>query len=361
MDGRLLDQISRLDLFRHLTHEQLADLADKALSLTAAPGDILIRQSDVDRDYIVLLEGELEVRRACLSIEGQDAVQVGLIRPGAGVGEMALLSAVPRRASVVAVKPSRYLRFPAEHMGELVAWSQAFSARIRHDAHLRHRMNMVRQVAAFRRLPLAHVETALDKMRPVMAEAGETIVRQGDVGDSYFLIESGQAEVWRTDTAGGPARCISVLGAGSTFGEEALLLGQSRNATVTMTTQGRLWRLEKSDFDQLLKAVLVEEIDSEAALRMIQAGEANWIDCRFPAEFSEAHIPGAWPVPLDVIRESTPNFDRETTYIVYSREDRRSACGAFLLREKGYRALSLKGGLSAWPYALETSYASSDA
>ncbi len=72
---------------------------------------------------------------------------------------------------------------------------------------------------------------ALAQRRNYMA--GETIVFEGDEGDSCFLLVRGSVEVTKTDEASGEEEKIGRLGTGSYFGEMALLGLYTRTATVT--------------------------------------------------------------------------------------------------------------------------------
>jgi rhodanese-related sulfurtransferase len=56
---------------------------------------------------------------------------------------------------------------------------------------------------------------------------------------------------------------------------------------------------------------------------------------------------------MDEIRERARGLDRGREYIVYCRSGRRSRAAAFLMRQAGLNALSLKGGIAQWPYELE--------
>ena len=147
-----------------------------------------------------------------------------------------------------------------------------------------------------------------------------------------------------------------MLGETDAFGEEALLLDGNRTATVKMVSPGRLLVLGKADFDGLLKPSMVEQIDAAQANDLLARGAASLLDCRYPMEFEESRIPGARLVPLDRLRrQGVFTLDPEPLYIVYCRSGRRSSAAAFLLQERGMRALSLAGGIRDWPYAVDAS------
>lgn len=345
-DGGLLERLGRLGVFARLSeHERAAVIASGSI-VHAQPGTQLIGQGEHRRDYLVVLDGELEVRREWLTAEGRNEMSLGRVRPGEGVGEMAVLTAVPRGAGVVAVRESRVLRVDGEAIDDLLSWSAHLADAMRADAELRRRIGAVRQSAAFRRLPLPTMYGAFERMRSLDAEAGQTIITEGEAGDAYYLLESGRAEVRR-----GGIR-VAELEPGATFGEEALLTGGPRNASIVMLQAGRLWRLSKGDFDDSLRAALVEEVTAEDAARLVADGQGRWLDCRTEDEYREAHIPGAQLLPLDRLRHDAAVLDSKRTYVIYCRTGQRSGCAAFLLRERGIRALSLAGGLCGWPFEL---------
>ncbi|MGZ3595542.1 MAG: cyclic nucleotide-binding domain-containing protein, partial [Syntrophales bacterium] len=78
------------------------------------------------------------------------------------------------------------------------------------------------------------------------------IFRQGDPGDKFYIIHSGKVRVFRKD-ADGLETDLSVLGAGESFGEMALLTGEVRSANVEAVKETRLMVLSKEQFDLILK------------------------------------------------------------------------------------------------------------
>jgi rhodanese-related sulfurtransferase len=90
------------------------------------------------------------------------------------------------------------------------------------------------------------------------------------------------------------------------------------------------------------------------AKALLDRGLAKLIDCRYDMEFEESRIPGARLVPLDKLRQGVWSIDPEGSYIVYCRSGRRGKAAAYLLKERGIKALSLSGGIKDWPYAVDT-------
>ena len=89
---------------------------------------------------------------------------------------------------------------------------------------------------------LANVAQQTDE---VDVSAGKVLAREGDLGDSFFIIDSGTAEV----TRGGER--LAELGPGDFFGEMALVDADRRTATVTATSDMSLIVMTRSSFRQL--------------------------------------------------------------------------------------------------------------
>ena len=79
----------------------------------------------------------------------------------------------------------------------------------------------------------------------ISVAAGRVLAREGDLGEEFFVIESGTAEV----TRGGAA--VAKLGAGDFFGEIALIREERRTATVTATSPMVLIVMTGSSFRSL--------------------------------------------------------------------------------------------------------------
>ena len=101
---------------------------------------------------------------------------------------------------------------------------------------------MLQTVAMLSPLPLPAIERLARGLESVVVPAGRHVFDQGDVGDRYFVIESGAAEVV------GDGRVVATLGAGQGFGEIALLRRIRRTATVRASSELRLQALRSDHF-----------------------------------------------------------------------------------------------------------------
>jgi len=107
----------------------------------------------------------------------------------------------------------------------------------------------------------------MDHAKPVSLRAGEVLMKQGDEGDSAFVIVNGGFEIQKQ--SGQSLIKIDVRGAGEVIGEMALLSQAPRSATVTATVDSETLCISKEVFNHLLST------SSTAALAVL-----NWVMAR---------------------------------------------------------------------------------
>ena len=120
---------------------------------------------------------------------------------------------------------------------------------------------LVDDVPMFAPLSLAAKERLATKLVPLEVPAGATIVRAGDVGDRFYLVDSGTVSIGLEDGE-------RESGPGDYFGEIALLRDIPRTATVTAASATRLYALERADF---LAAVTGHALAEAAAQDVVGA------------------------------------------------------------------------------------------
>lgn len=337
----ITSKLKRARLFAHLPDEAVASLIEQPGIASGAAGDsVPARQGDL----IVLLEGGLEM--------GDGGRHVAAFRVEEDAPDPAILYTIPTNASLRLSRPSVYLVIDGQRLDDVLSGRHEAKSLATLGDTVRERVAGLITAEPFKPLSFESLCRCAEAMLPHDVAPGEDVIRQGDTGDFFYVIESGRAEVWRTDHGKAPVK-LATLGPGASFGEEALIKGEPRNATVRMPEGGRVLKLAKADFDRLLKAELLQEIAPEEALRRVEEGDAALIDCRFEEEWELWRLKGARLIPMEAIRERAQGLDKAREYIVYCRSGRRSRAAAFLMRQAGLNALSLEGGIAAWPYELE--------
>lgn len=110
----------------------------------------------------------------------------------------------------------------------------------------------LKTVELFNRLTPAEIANVAERMRRRRYAPGEFVIRQGEIGEEFFLVRSGTAAV-TAEAPGQPERQIAILGIGQVIGEMALFSGEPRNATVRAVEELETFYLSKKDFQEALQ------------------------------------------------------------------------------------------------------------
>ncbi|MDE2234407.1 MAG: cyclic nucleotide-binding domain-containing protein [Gammaproteobacteria bacterium] len=338
-----IQRLKEFSPFSGLKPEQLASLAGKCQIRKLEAGRFLFRQNDSDRRSIFLLDGAVELRA------GNQLLAT--VTAGSDQARHSLAPHIPRSVTARAAGQIEYFEIDSDFLDILLTWDQSgvFEvAEIQAQGTAQQDwMAAVLQIRAFHQIPAANIQTLFMRMQQVNARQGEVIVRQGDAGDYFYVLAQGRCLVAREAPGSGKLMPLAELSAGASFGEEALLAEGTRNATVSMLTDGTLVRLGKEDFKALLIEPQQQRIALEEGRRIVAAG-GQWLDVRLPSEFEQQHLQGALNMPLYTLRLKFDHLDPNRRYVVCCDTGRRSSAAAFILGERGFDAWVLKDGLSSY-------------
>lgn len=328
-----------------LNHENFEELAGKTHVEEVAAGHSIFKVGDTDRKAVYLMEGEVE-----LSTESGEKSSV---QAGTDTARHPLANHQPRKYTAVAKKPSKITRIDSDLLDILMTWDQLsgievdeISVEEEDDDHDGDGdwMTRILQSKAFLQVPPANIQAMFMRIQEVPVKEGETIIKQGDDGDYYYIIKNGKCKVTRTSKTN-TELTLATLGNGDAFGEEALLSEAKRNANIVMVTDGVLMRLSKEDFNELLKEPMLNWVTREQADKMVAEG-AVWVDVRLDSEYKNNGLPGSINLPLFMLRMKADTLESDKQYILYCDTGRRSSAAAFLLSERGLQAYCLQGGLT---------------
>lgn len=152
------------------------------------------------------------------------------------------------------------------------------------DEDYARRVDALSRVDVFRALDAAKIDRLARRLRLLVFGPGEVILRQGDPGDSLFVIRSGEVAV-RLEVPG-RQRDITTLSAGQFFGEMSLMTGESRAATIVARTHVECYVVSKDVFQEILEAnpELAEAISQVLAHRQVALGASNESALAHPAQ-----------------------------------------------------------------------------
>ena len=339
LDLSLLRSFSPLD---GLKPENLYSLARKTVMRELTAGRMLFKEGDTDKRTYYLVSGVVELLH-----EGRTVM---MVRSGAPEARNPIAPGLPRRYSArVLSERIEYLSIDSDMLDVMLTWDQTGSYEVNElkqneEAASDDWMTTLLQTKALHRIPPANIQAIFMRMQRVDYKAGESVIKQGDEGDYFYVIVKGKCVVIRETPLNKEGIRLAELGMGDTFGEEALISDARRNANVSMLTDGTLMRLGKEDFRKLLNEPLLERVDLERAKAIVASG-GQWLDVRLPSEFDNYHMEGALNLPLYFIRLKLKSLDRNVHYVVCCDTGRRSSAAAYILSERGFHASVLEGGL----------------
>lgn len=373
-----IDRLKRLEPISSLSEERLLELVPLTDVEQHEAGASLFREGDIDNQTVYLLAGDVQLRSS-------DGKVDRIVTQRSEAARHPLDDSQPRQVSGSALTRVEIVRIDNSVLDYMMMWDQMavseanapleadaasevvaaqqgsettsapvsapLAASGREAAAMaepvmpepvppgedRSWVRKMRHIMAFKSMPPANIKRLLERMESVPVRKGQQIIEQGEPGEYYYVLTEGEARVTRTVE-------LATLEAGRSFGEEALLSGSRRNASVTMQTDGMVMRLAKEDFDELLKEPMLERVMPDEARVRVASG-SRWLDVRHAKEHHHSHLPGALNIPLHELRLRFDELDKSVPYICYCGTGRRSSAAAFLLTQKGFKVSVLNGGV----------------
>jgi len=347
-------ELKKYHYFSSLSSGYFHELARKLIKVDLPAGTLVIKEGDPGDCFYFVKKGRLE---AFMSTRfGQDA-GLSMIGVGQGFGEMALLSGAPRFNSVRAVTPVILYKLMKPDFIELLGREPVFWNVLLKRAEDYTHFNRIKTLQPFILLEPDKMYALMARMTERTYRLGDDIIVQGQKGDYYYIVKSGRVAVLRRKKGEQEAKQVAVLAEGDGFGEEALIRDDPRNATCRAMEETTVYALDKFDFDVILKASYLDNVFSEDIPVDTYREKYVIIDARVPAEYEQEHIEGAVSIPVEVLRRKYTELDPGKTYITYCTNDARGMVAAFLLKNHGFDAKCLRGGISSWEGPVATGVA----
>jgi CRP-like cAMP-binding protein/rhodanese-related sulfurtransferase len=337
--------LKKYKYFSSLSDEALETLSSKLAIVDFPPKTEVIKEGAPGDFFYFILNGRLEVTK--LTKRGQEA-KLAVITSGQGFGEMSLLTGSNRFSSVRSLTKVTLYQLPKKDFEEIVRQEPAFKKMLLKKAEEYSEYNKIKVLQPFALLEPDRMYAVLSRMIEKTYSLGEDIIVQGERGDFYYVIKSGRVAVLQKKGEQ-EARQVALLGEGDAFGEEALIRSDPRNATCRAIEETTVYALDKVDFAQVMHTSFIDNIFVEDISTENYLGKYVVIDARVPRDYEAEHIKGAINIPMEVLREKYDELDKTKSYITYcSINDSRGMTSAFLLKNHGFNAKCLRGGVSSW-------------
>ncbi len=329
------ETLKTLNPFNAMGEDHLPDIVSQAEVLSHGEGKMIFKRDEEDHCVYWLLEGSVDLLDEDFNVTKRSAGEDG--------SEYTLDNTNPHELTAVSTSDVSVLKVARKVVGEFLQGLPAEDFDVSDYEEEVDWMSSLLSSPLFEFIPPANIQTLFSKFEEIDVRRGDVVIRQGDKGDYFYVIQSGRAVVERQ--AGGKTIQIAKLKSGNNFGQDALVTDVPRNATVTMTTSGTLQRLSEPDFESLLMHPVIEKLSLDDVAGMVEAGEPKTyiLDVRNPKEIEEGEkIDGSLNVPLLLLRKSLPKLKPDAVYVIASDGSKRSELGAYILNENGFSAYVLQ-------------------
>lgn len=233
-----------------LTQDQLVEVARRVEPQVVPRDASIIREGEAGDKFYIILEGRAEV---FMNQPGGGQILVGQLGVGNYFGEMALLGNGIRSATVKAASDGeiKVAALDNELFSSLIEESKLLRDELTDIVEKRMKANQLKTLSVIHQSDLAELVKGLE---PTVYQERQEIIRQGELGETFFIIENGIVDVFvKHDRA--EVR-VNQLTNGQYFGEMALMGNHRRNATVRVSKEGpaRLFELGVKEFERMVNS-----------------------------------------------------------------------------------------------------------
>jgi putative peptide zinc metalloprotease protein len=259
-----LEILRQAPIFSTCSETELRLLARHFQTRAYPAGATIIRQGQRAGTFYLVKRGIVLVRQR--SARGGIEQVVNEHGPGSAFGELALLQHTRRNASCVAATPVEVL----------VLSRKAFNRLARHQLDLGDRLSnalaplqALHRLPIFAQLPARRLRELREALTTISYAPGEWIMRQGEAGQTFYVLLSGEVEVSIQDEQG-ERHMLGRRRAGEFFGEIALLRHIPRTADVQAVTACHVLVLHQEDFTRLLQNAYAAQVIEHTSTRRLE-------------------------------------------------------------------------------------------
>ncbi|MDF1782060.1 MAG: cyclic nucleotide-binding domain-containing protein [Alcanivoracaceae bacterium] len=322
--------------FDCLSESHVRNICGQIKVISLPPARVLFKRGDRTDLAYFLITGSLDLTDA--------SFQVRKFPADDDENYLALDNYSEHTVNAITTEPTVLYGIERNKLDLLMTWTQAAESMLGEDddEHERDWMDALLGSDLFSQVPPQKIQQLFTKFEEAEVSLGEVVVTEGEPGDRFFVLKQGKAMVTRKQ--GNRDETLAAFGAGSFFGEDALISDTPRNATVTMTSDGVLMSLGKDDFRDLLQVSVVRSLSEDDVEKMEEDGDRAIvrIDVRLPMEYKHDRTAGARNIPLNELRRQIKSLEKDFLYVVSCDGGRRSELGAYLLTEAGLEAYALE-------------------
>jgi len=240
--GRIKDRCMLSFIFNSLEDKELKTVIDSFEEKKYTAGQNVITQGE-EGDVLYLVDsGELDCEKVFKA--GDKPTYLKTYKAGESFGELALLYNAPRAATIRAKTESTCWALDRECFNNIVK-DAAIKKREKYE-------NTLKKVEILKSIDPYELGQICDALKTQTFEKGETIIKQGDKGDVFYILDEGKAHAEKVFEDGKKSSNVKDYESGGYFGELALLKGEPRAATIIADTNCKCLSLDRMAFKRLL-------------------------------------------------------------------------------------------------------------
>ncbi len=240
--------LPELPLFAALSPHELGRLLSAVRVEEISGGQAIVRQDDQGHEAFVIARGLLKVVRS----NSGDETLLAQLGPGAMFGEMALLSAAPRSATVIALEPAQLLVLGRAELERAAEGAPELSRELSLFCRGRMQANLMRHARVLSGLPMAQRGELLGKLEMRFFEPGEPLIVREQEAENIYLIASGAVAV--SVPEGQDRLVLATLGAGDVVGEISMILRRPATADVMAMYPTVAYELSREELRTLMRS-----------------------------------------------------------------------------------------------------------
>ena len=239
---RIKDRCMLSFIFNSLEDKELKTVIDSFEEKRYKAGQNVITQGE-EGDVLYLVDsGELDCEKVFKA--GDPPTYLKTYKPGESFGELALLYNAPRAATIRAKTDSTLWALDRECFNNIVK-DAAMKKREKYE-------NTLKKVEILKSIDPYELGQICDALKTQNFNKGDFIIKQGDRGDVFYILDEGKAHAEKVFEEGKKPQRVKDYEAGGYFGELALHKGEPRAATIIADTNCRCLALDRMAFKRLL-------------------------------------------------------------------------------------------------------------
>jgi len=210
--GAIMDN----DFMKNLETSQISEIVDCMYPMEYAKGSLIIKEGDIGSIVYVMEDGKVEVSR--------ENKFLSVMSAGKLFGELAILYNCQRTATIKAATDCKLWAIERQCF-QTIMMRSGLIKQTEYTAFLK-------QVPTFGGLPEETLIKIADVLEETSYKEGDYIIRQGAIGDTFFIISAGRVKVTRKEAGAPEEKFIRNLHKGDFFGEKALSGEEVRTANI---------------------------------------------------------------------------------------------------------------------------------